>query len=107
MTRTTDRTEAEPHWERGFRCHGYWLGGKRVGCVSLPPRLPSLNSYAKTDGYGWSLDSDDAQHPPPRLRFKTLRAAKRAVEKAYHKWANPTKFDKWRDGCGYSGEYGA
>ena len=43
---------SEPHWERGFRCHGYWIGGNRVGCVSLPPRLPELNSYAKT-GFGY------------------------------------------------------
>ena len=26
-----------PHWERGWRCHGYWIGSKRVGFVALSP----------------------------------------------------------------------
>ena len=96
----------EPHWERGFRCHGYWNGDKRVGWVGLPPRLPSLNSRAKTDGYRWGLDSDDLQTPPQRKSFKTLKAAKRAVDRAYHQEQNPHLFDKWRNGCGNSGESG-
>lgn len=60
-------------WERGYRCHGLWLGDQRLGYVSLGP--PGL-----WDGlYMWNVDRPG---PMPALgSTKTLKAAKRAVER--------------------------
>lgn len=63
----------EPHWERGYRTHGYWIGIRRVGYVALPPRPVS--------DYGWGMEWD--HHNFHRPRITTLRAAKRAVEKEW------------------------
>lgn len=73
-----------PTWEHGFRCHGYWVGVKRVGWVGLPPRIPQLDSYAKTCGYGWGV-------VVPKTggyvegKCRTLRTAKRRVEAEYRR----------------------
>lgn len=41
---------AEPHWEHGWRCHGYWRGGMRVGSIGLtPPGWPVVYT-AHVDG---------------------------------------------------------
>lgn len=64
-----------PHWERGYRVHGYWLGMVRVGWVSLPPGR--VAEY----GYGWGVN-----HPSGRFaegRAPTLKEAKKLVETAY------------------------
>ena len=39
----------EPHWEHGWRSHGFWIGNHRVGYVGLTP--PGF-----TVAYSWSLD---------------------------------------------------
>lgn len=62
-----------PHWEHGYRCHGYWSeDGSRLGVVSLGPR----NLW---DGvYRWWIDS----RPNDTHEAPNLRSAKRAVERA-------------------------
>lgn len=63
-----------PVWERGYRCHGYWLDGKRVGHVGLsPPGFPVT--------YSWALDSV----PTAAGEADDLRLAKRAVARAFRK----------------------
>jgi hypothetical protein len=66
-----------PEWERGYRCHGYWIGIDRVGFVGLPPAFAT----ARKDGYFWHAtppDSTERQGWEP-----TLRKAKRSVERTY------------------------
>ncbi|AXQ68841.1 hypothetical protein HOU00_gp284 [Caulobacter phage CcrPW] len=59
------------HWERGYRVHGFWRGGERLGTVSLGP--PAL-----WDGvYSWAVDN----HGPSGTATK-LADAKRLVEDA-------------------------
>jgi len=67
----------EPHWEHGYRCHGYWLGLQRVGCVTLPSNR--VLNYKRI--YSAYVDT-----PLPYTALgerRTLPAAKRLVEKAY------------------------
>ena len=45
------KDENVPHWERGYRTHGYWLNNRRIGYVGLSPRLPG---QALT--YTWQCD---------------------------------------------------
>lgn len=61
-----------PKWERGYRCHGFWVDNIRVGHVSLGPR----GFYA--GDYGWELDGTQE-----RGYAFSLRAAKRLVTQAY------------------------
>lgn len=68
---------SKPVWERGFRCHGYWVGVDRVGAVALPP------------GQNWGTPQRliyrcwiDCK-PDEIWEYKTLRAAKRRVEEEY------------------------
>lgn len=64
-----------PVWERGSRCHGYWLDKpvQRMGHVGLtPPGHPVM--------YSWALDATD-----DRGECTTLRAAKRRVEAMFRK----------------------
>jgi hypothetical protein len=59
----------EPHWERGYRCLGYWQGSTRLGEVILsrPGHRPVR--------YLASVES------PERSRMvEDLKAAKRWVE---------------------------
>jgi hypothetical protein len=64
-----------PHWERGDRCHRYWIGpATRAGFVGLPYRT------AKVHGYVWTLDFP--VQGTASGHTTTLRAAKRAVERA-------------------------
>lgn len=65
----------QPHWEHGHRCHGYWLGDRRIGFVGLPP------FNVGEIGYGWSMDFPRENTAAGRM--KSLRSAKRAVERAY------------------------
>lgn len=62
------------HWERGYRCHGYWLDGAsiRVGCVGLSPFIPGRKTeyYATIDGVPGLQE----------VAVKDLRAGKRFVE---------------------------
>ena len=63
----------------GYRCHGYWQSNVRLGLVwLLPPGFPVV--------YTWSIPRDY------RLggTFRTLRAAKRAVERATARKAGVT-----------------
>ena len=71
---------SEPHWERGYRCHGYWLGEQRVGVVGISHGKGAAQKY----GYSWRMDY--WHHNTPERCVPTLRAAKRAVEKAYEDW---------------------
>lgn len=60
-------------WERGYRCHVYWLGKRRLGVVRLGP-------YGEWDGaYRWEC-------PELNLRGQEgrLEAAKVIVETAVH-----------------------
>lgn len=67
-----------PHWERGLRCHGYWIGDfSRIGFIGLPPRFVT----AKVDGYSWSMDFPLIGSATGKA--KTLRSAKRALERAF------------------------
>lgn len=64
-----------PHWERGYRCHGFWLGTKRIGFIGLTPE------HYKPLICFWSLDI-------PKQNFMTgetnnVRKAKQLVEHAY------------------------
>lgn len=78
-----------PVWERGYRCHGYWLGNTRVGHVGLTPRgFPVV--------YSWSLDNPTAAASG---ECATLRATKRRVEAAFRKhysWRFPASRGSWR-----------
>lgn len=66
---------SEPHWERGYRCHGYWNAGKRLGAVSLPPHGWPLQ-------YFWSLDRQiDGEIVDGYGR--NLKTAKRCLELAH------------------------
>jgi hypothetical protein len=60
------------HWEHGYRVHGLWDdAGKRLGAVGIGPR----NLW---DGvYRWWVDGCKTEG-----EAATLRAAKRAVERA-------------------------
>lgn len=68
----------DPTWEHGYRCHGFWIGVKRVGWVSLSPYLDGRGSV-KNSGYSWGV-----VHPKTggyiEGRCRTLRTAKRRVE---------------------------
>lgn len=68
---------SEPHWERGYRSHGFWSGMKRVGFIGLGPRGFPADALP----YGWYLEwpKDNTEQG----RTKTLEQAKRAVERAY------------------------
>jgi len=72
----------EPHWEHGYRCHGYWLGTKRVGYVGLEPYCGGLGNV-KANGYGWGVTLSGGGHQDAKGHTRTLRAAKRAVEREY------------------------
>lgn len=73
---------ARPHWERGYRCHGYWLGLVRLGLVSLGPARCTL---AARDGYQWEYFPGGvvAQKPAAGGTVKTLREGRRLVEAAH------------------------
>ncbi len=64
-----------PQWEHGYRCHGYWIGVRRIGWVSIGPRP----NRVKDTGYSWGV-----VHPESGAyiegRCVTLREAKRLVE---------------------------
>ena len=66
----------EPHWERGYRCHGYWNRKERVGHVGLSPRIPDEKTV-----YSWAVEEGGV--PISEGTELTLRAAKRAVERRY------------------------
>lgn len=74
-THQKQRVMPPPVWERGFRCHGYWLGNNRVGFVGLTPPMKNPTVYT------WSLPSDEALTG----QCLSLRNAKRLVERAYAK----------------------
>lgn len=85
---TPEHTPEHPHWEHGYRCHGYWLGTTRWGFVGIgPPGFPPNDPP-----YGWSFDEwglikqDEHYSPDHKGHAKTLRAAKRKVEAAYRAW---------------------
>ncbi len=69
----------KPHWERGIRCHGYWIGLVRIGWVGLP------YGGVKWGKYKWIFTGHS---PRQEGKTSTLRAAKRAVEKLFaeHGW---------------------
>lgn len=56
-------------WERGYRCHGFWEGIKRIAVISLGP-------YGFWDGvYNWEID--ETRQSGEEL---TLKKAKIKVE---------------------------
>jgi hypothetical protein len=70
----------EPHWEHGHRCHGYWLDMDRIGFIGIPPGRGAATKF----GYGWEFGRP-GHDSYVEGRTKTLKAAKRAVEKEYRK----------------------
>lgn len=78
-----------PHWEHGFRCHGYWIGLDRVGWVSIGPRP----NRVEITGYSWGV-----VHPLTAAyiegRSVRLKQAKRAVEKL---WASLAHLREMRE----------
>lgn len=84
----------KPHWERGYKSHGYWIGDDLyIGLVMLPCR--SFNSSAIH--YTWFLDinipSGISMSPTTNLAYQcghssTLKQAKRAVELAWQRFAS-------------------
>ena len=75
----------EPHWERGFRCHGYWIGLVRWGMVGLPPRA---GVDAPGEGrYGWVFEPHGITgQRPVEGRSATLRVAKKMVEEQFRRF---------------------
>lgn len=75
-------------WERGYRCHGLWHAGKRVGVVTLPPafgRIHGPGRRPKRAEFGWAFDCPRA---PSAMKasgrgIMTLRRAKREVERRW------------------------
>ena len=64
------REDELPHWERGYRSHGYWLKAQRLGRVTLPHRRSGQRLV-----YGCLIDT-----PVTDTRIGerlTLRAAKK------------------------------
>lgn len=59
------------HWERGYRMHGYWCNGHRIGFVGLPHNARGLMVH----GYSYGVGVRTIGHR------KTLRAAKANVER--------------------------
>ena len=70
-----------PKWEHGYRCHGYWLNGRRHGHVSLSP--PGFKPVV----YSWGLDHVEHE----KGECKTLEAAKRRVESAFKRCCSRTE----------------
>lgn len=56
-------------WERGYRCHGLWIGNKRIARVSLGPRKFWRSGR---DPYLWETDLHEGQE-------MTLKLAKLAA----------------------------
>lgn len=78
--------ETEPHWERGYRVHGYWLGLVRVGHVSRLFKTQATDAHR----YAWEVappgSGNGSYHDKDayaRGKCKTLKQAKRLVEKHY------------------------
>lgn len=68
-----------PIWEKGYRCHGYWLKTVRLGAVTLPPP-----GFGPIDDYGWTFkDPKDRTGKVHDGRCKTLREGKAIVEQLY------------------------
>lgn len=66
-----------PRWERGYRCHGLWLEGIRIGVVSLGPA-------GIWDGaYRWAAEDRKSGIAFTEGEAKSLAAGKRAVEAAH------------------------
>ena len=72
--------DARPRWEHGYRCHGYWLGEKRVGFVGIGPS----GFWTEKDGYSWNFDLPEFD--AKKGTAKSLREAKKAVEEAYKQY---------------------
>lgn len=90
--------ETTPHWEHGFRCHGFWVGTTQVGRVSIGPR----RLWTPKDGYGcllWLLF--DRTGGVKEWKEATLAAAKRAVERAYRRHYPPPADAKVCVLCGH------
>ena len=51
---------AEPHWERGHRCHGLWLGETRIGLGVYDTVIRFVSSEVgtkvKLDEYNYAVD---------------------------------------------------
>lgn len=62
--------QLNPTWVRGYRVHGYWIGGERIGWVGLSPRTGARLVYS------WECRAQ-------RGEKRTLRAAKRAVQRSW------------------------
>lgn len=79
---------SKPFWERGYRCHGYWLGERRVGRVSIGPK-----SFHKP-GDGYMCEFVEPSGKEHSFKRATLSVAKRAVELGYMKFYPPPTDEK-------------
>jgi hypothetical protein len=66
----------EPHWEHGYRCHGFWFGRTRIGFIGLTPYW-----FRKRPEVSWSFDlpSSGARSGAEKSVIK----AKHLIEQAY------------------------
>ncbi len=68
----------DPHWEHGYRTHGFWLDEFRIGRVSIGHgKVPAAG------GYRWEFT-------PTRKEgvADTLRQAKKAVAECHADWVS-------------------
>jgi hypothetical protein len=65
--RRRTRAASKPFWERGYKCHGYWLGKLRIGVVEVEPGEQLEMKYR------WSAGTHAGQ-------TTTLKEAKQLVE---------------------------
>lgn len=77
-----------PHWERGYRCHGYWIQVTQWGRVYLLG--PHGTTLASKDGYGWSFSPPGGKYQEGRC--KTLREGKLIVEGHFKEHARERNF---------------
>jgi hypothetical protein len=77
----------QPHWEHGYRCHGYWLGVKRIGYVSIGPGRGAARKY----GYRYSFDLPTSEFLLGQS--KSLIVAKKAVELAWKRYVRSIRRD--------------
>lgn len=79
-----ENTTQMPHWERGYRCHGYWLGVERIGFVSLSPE------GFKPLHVSWLVNLPNGKKDEGSCT--NVRKGKQLVEKAYREYlANENK----------------
>lgn len=81
-------TDTWPKWERGYRCHGFWLGQVQVGRVGIGPK----HLWTPADGYSWVVWKQGCVTCVTEAEgtLPTLAEAKRRVELVFRlRWTPP------------------